>query len=173
MCDESSIAEQAIVHADEHQKMFPETRVYSSDPMPQMLWFLYACQFLLSSAFSSLVTIFPLLSADKYNFHGFETGLCFTFTSVAFVVMQVWGFTRFVKLLGKHKTGILGAILFGIALGTLPLSPREPYHIGVVITCLNLLVLALAYGLLAPALPTLVSRYADPKEMGKSVCTWI
>lgn len=139
-------------------------------PMPHLLVWLWFCQFFTASGFAGYLSVFPLLIKYKYQFGGYQVGLFFTYTSAVFVIVQLFLFSRIVKKIGKHTAAIIGSILFSIGLLLIPFAPSD-VAVGVPLTCLFLFPVSVGFGLISPAIPSLISRYADPKKMGISIGT--
>jgi len=139
-------------------------------PMPHLLVWLWFSQFFTASGFAGYLSVFPLLIKYKYGFGGFQVGLFFTYTSAVFVIVQLFLFSRIVKRIGKHTAAIIGAILFAIGLLLIPFAPVDP-AVGVPVICVFLFPVSVGFGMISPAIPSLISRYADPKKMGISIGT--
>lgn len=139
-------------------------------PMPHLLVWLWLSQFFTASGFAGYLSVFPLLIKYKYGFGGFQVGLFFTYTSAVFVIVQLFLFSRIVKKIGKHTSAIIGAVLFSLGLLLIPFAPSDP-QVGVPVICVFLFPVSVGFGMISPAIPSLISRYADPKRMGISIGT--
>jgi len=124
------------------------------------------------AAFTGYLTVFPLLIAQRYGMGALEIGLFFTYVSVTFISIQMKFFAALVKRFGKHCVGMVGSVLYGIGLMLLPVATiPDDQVVGTVLICCSLFFVGLGYALLNPSIPSLISRYADPKNMGGAIGT--
>jgi len=144
-------------------------------PMVYLLW---CVAFLLMGSYSSFLSVYGYLVLQTYGWKALEVGFVGTGTALVAVITQIALFSRLYKSIGKHATGMVGFIVFGVGLAMLPIGPEYVEHppqdtstYSMLITVISLLLTSVGYALAQPALSSTISRYASSSSQGRILGT--
>lgn len=111
-------------------------------------------------AFSMMQSTVTLLFKDRYGLNETQGAYMFAYVGLlmAFVQGGLIGF--FSKRLGEYKMLFIGTLMMGVALASIPFGPFWLQFV-------YFAFVALANGMLGPAVNSLISKNADPRNLGQ------
>lgn len=114
-------------------------------------------------AFFAMNAVLALYLADRFGIHEGNIGWYYVVVGGVSVVMRAAVLGAMVQRFGEVRTLRLGALLLGIGMCTAPLAATP------VTFLMAILLIPSGTALLFPSTTSLVSRYADPRQMGQTL----
>lgn len=111
-------------------------------------------------AFSFMQSTVTLLFKDRYGLNEAEGAYMFAYVGLLMAIVQSTLIGVFSKRLGEYKMLTVGTLLMGIGLAFIPFGPfwlQFGYFA----------IIALANGMVGPAINSLISKNADPTKLGQ------
>lgn len=111
-------------------------------------------------AFSFMQSTVTLLFKDRYGLNEAEGSYMFAYVGLLMAIVQSTLIGIFSKRLGEYKMLTVGTLLMGIGLAFIPFGPfwlQFGYFA----------IIALANGMVGPAVNSLISKNADPTKLGQ------
>jgi MFS transporter, DHA1 family, tetracycline resistance protein len=111
-------------------------------------------------AFSFMQSTVTLLFKDRYGLNEAEGAYMFAYVGLLMAIVQSTLIGVFSKRLGEYKMLTVGTLLMGIGLAFIPFGPfwlQFGYFA----------IIALANGMVGPAVNSLISKNADPTKLGQ------
>jgi MFS family permease len=124
--------------------------------------FIFILAFMLMQLSSSLMW------DQIYGIKADKIGYLFAFIGLTTAIIQGTMVGKMVQVFGEYKLLVYGAFLMIVGLALLPfvsLTWFIPFEL------LGLVIIALANGCLTPSISSLLSKYADPREVGHTLGT--
>ena len=124
---------------------------------------LVGCMFLLSFAQASLYSSFPLFCKYQLSLSAERVGMLFVYMGVIAILIQ-GGLTKtLAKRYGEQKLFYVGSIAMALGLVSIPFALRES------VLLVALTVMTVGASLMGPALNSLISKEADPHQVGATM----
>ena len=136
-----------------------------SSGMKHLLPLLMGCIFLYSFAQSSLYSAFPLFCEARLKLSAEKVGMLYAYLGIIAVFVQGGLIRVLVKKFGEEKLFFLGSILMTAGFALLPAGRS----LGLLIIFLSFL--SLGGSFMGPTLNSLISKQADPTEVGRAMGT--
>lgn len=111
-------------------------------------------------AFSLMQSTVTLLFKDRYGLSVAEGGYMFAYVGFLMALVQGFLISFFSKRLGENKMLIIGSLLMGLGLTLIPFGPFY-------LQFFYFALIAVANGMLNPALNSLIAKNADPNKLGQ------
>ena len=124
---------------------------------------LIGCAFLYSFAQSSLYSSFPLFCEAKLDLSATKVGMLYAYLGIIAILVQGVGIRPLVKRFGEERLYFTGSILMMAGFASIPMARTE----GLLLVFLGLL--SLGGSLMGPTLNSLISKEADPKNVGRAM----
>lgn len=116
--------------------------------------------FAISFVFAQIETLFPLFTAARLDWHAYEVGIAFTFIGCIVLAMQGLLVGPLTRRFGERRLLVAGII--GLSGGTL----MAPWIFTTPVMAVSILLTAASFGMINPALASLVSRSASDEHQG-------
>ncbi|NNE66793.1 MAG: MFS transporter [Pyrinomonadaceae bacterium] len=129
-----------------------------------VLAFLY---FLLVTAFSIMTASFTLYTMYRFGYDAEVNGYLFAYVGILAVIFQGVAFGRLAKRFGEAALTVFGSLVLAGALFVVPYV--GPDFGGLTGLLIGIAFFSLGNSLSSPALSSLASKIADPKEQGKAM----
>ena len=120
-----------------------------------------SCVFLYSFAQSSLYSAFPLFCGMRLGLSEEKVGMFYAYLGFLAVLVQGGLIRNLVKKFGEEKLFFIGSVLMTVGFALLPAS----HSTGILTLFLSFL--SLGGSLMGPTLNSLISKEADPSEVGR------
>ncbi|MGH7197519.1 MAG: MFS transporter [Candidatus Omnitrophota bacterium] len=121
---------------------------------------LFGSMFLLSFGQASLYSTFPLFCSRELGLTAEKVGMQFVYMGLAAALIQGVFLKRLEKIFGEKRLFLAGGVLMAGGLALIPFAPSAPF-----LTAF-LLVMAIGGSLNMPILNSLISKKAQPAQMG-------
>jgi len=118
--------------------------------------------FIVVIAFSFMQSTVTLLFKDRYGLNEAQGSYMFAYVGLLMAIVQGGLIGFFSKRLGENKMLIIGSIMMGIGLALIPFGPFY-------LQFFYFALIAIANGMLGPALNSLISKNADPQKLGQTM----
>src|SRR5262249_36855063 len=116
--------------------------------------------FLTTTAFAGMEATFALWANSGFGWGPQQVGFLFFYIGIVLVLVQGGLVGSPLRVLGAPRMALVGSVLLVVGLGGLPLSTDLPRLL------IDMALLAIGFGILSPALTSLVSRAAGSDERG-------
>ncbi len=126
---------------------------------------LLVCIFLYSFAQSSLYSAFPLFCKAQLGLSAEKIGMLYAYLGIIAVLVQGGLIRILVKKFGEKKLFFLGSLLMTLGFGLIPASHSMK------LLFFFLTLLSLGGSFMGPTLNSLISKEADPAEVGRAMGT--
>ncbi len=124
---------------------------------------LIGCMFLSSFGQSSLYSSFPLFSEENLNIPAEKVGFLFALMGLVGVIVQGILIRPLLKIFREEKLFFAGAVLMTLGLGFVSVTHSTN------LLMFFLTVMALGWSLVIPTLSSMISKEADPSQVGATM----
>ncbi|PIQ86584.1 MAG: hypothetical protein COV74_04190 [Candidatus Omnitrophica bacterium CG11_big_fil_rev_8_21_14_0_20_45_26] len=134
-----------------------------SSIIPHLFLLLVGCAFLNSFAQSSLYSAFPLYCKNIMNISAGHVGTLYVYMGVVAVIIQGVLIRIITRWLSEKKVFLIGSIIMPIGLAAVAFMPSKGW------LAFSLCVMSLGASLYGPTLNSLISKEADPSQLGRAM----